>query len=118
MNSPDREKQVCRACMYGLGFLVAATALCIVCVVWVANDPNTCALTTTPGCSRIGWATLVFAPFAILLLGSAGAAIQTFRSYRNGDEYQQWHIVMWLLLVCMVTYVGFSGSAWAGAGIN
>jgi len=116
VNTPEREKQVCRACIYGLGFLATAIVVFIVCAVWVSHDPNACAPTAPGDCSKIAWGTLVFAPFAILLLGGAGAAVQTFRAYKNGDEYQQWHIVMWLLLVCMVTYVGFSASAWAGAG--
>ena len=115
MKTPEREKQVCRACVYGIGFLVVATLTCIAFAVWVSNGPDACPANPSGACPGFALNGLVFGPFGILLIGSLGAAIQTFQAYRKGNEYQQWHIVMWLLLVCMITYVGFAAPTWAGA---
>lgn len=114
MKNPERHKQVCRACIYGIGFLATAVAICIGFAIVVAKDPNACPPTSDEACSTFAWNVLAFVPFTILLIGAIGAGVQTFRAYRKGAEYQQWHIVTWLLLVCMVTYAGFATAAMAG----
>lgn len=115
MSSPDRPQQARRASFWGIAFLVAAVAVAIGLAVWIANDPNACRPTADEACSTFAWTALAVVPFTILLIGAIGAGIETFRAYRNGAEYQQWHIVTWLLLVCMATYAAFAAMSLVGA---
>ncbi|MCX4095129.1 hypothetical protein [Nocardia sp. alder85J] len=101
-----------RAVLYTVGVVVVAALVLVVIQTW-ATRREACAAAATY-CDTASRAAIVGGPGLVLMLGTLGAFLATYRVWREHRTWPIWQGAGWFLLVLTLAYLAIGSSVFAG----
>ncbi|MGV9680718.1 hypothetical protein ACWDSJ_36070 [Nocardia sp. NPDC003482] len=102
-----------RAVVYSVCVLAAAALVFAVVEEW-ARRREPCAGADSTFCDTASRAMILGAPGLVLLVGTVGAFVATFRAWRAGRAWPIWQGAGWFLLTITLAYLAIGAGTTAG----
>jgi uncharacterized membrane protein YkgB len=101
-----------RAVTYTIGVVVVAALVLIAIQVWAARR-EACGGAAVTYCDTASRAAVLGGPGLVLLLGTVGAFVRTYRVWRRHRTWPIWQGAGWFLLVLTLAYLAIGSSVFA-----
>ncbi|WP_019928172.1 hypothetical protein [Nocardia sp. BMG111209] len=101
-----------RAARYTIGVVVVAALVLVVIQIW-ASRREACAGASVTYCDTASRAAILGGPGLVLLLGTVGAFVATYRVWREHRTWPIWQGAGWFLLVLTLAYLAIGSSVFS-----